>query len=215
MNKIFILGLPRTGTTSVCSALLDRGFKVAHTAYTQQSIELSDVIADTPVYCDYPFLDSYYPKSKFIYLDRNLKFWAPSMQDLLSKIRKKMISKTRGYHPLLERCLLDVFGSDVLSTEGQGLGHLKHAYLKHKQAVIAYFKDRSEDCLFVDMSSRDSYSKVCRFIGVDDVEALFPMLNTKGHVFAWNNIQHPLKISSHERGKFGLNYFDLEVEPSS
>ncbi|RYE30840.1 MAG: sulfotransferase family protein, partial [Sphingobacteriales bacterium] len=31
MKKIFIIGLPRTGTTSISVALLNYGLKVAHT----------------------------------------------------------------------------------------------------------------------------------------------------------------------------------------
>ncbi|MEM7388342.1 MAG: sulfotransferase, partial [Pseudomonadota bacterium] len=47
-SKIFIIGLPRTGTTSICNSFLQLGYKTAHTAYTQQAITTADVIADTP-----------------------------------------------------------------------------------------------------------------------------------------------------------------------
>ncbi|HCE50996.1 MAG TPA: sulfotransferase family protein, partial [Shewanella baltica] len=33
-QKVFIIGLPRTGTTSVSVALLEQGLKVAHMAFT-------------------------------------------------------------------------------------------------------------------------------------------------------------------------------------
>ena len=50
MQKIFIIGLPRTGTTSVCVAMLELGFYVAHTAYTDRSFTEAQVIADTPIF---------------------------------------------------------------------------------------------------------------------------------------------------------------------
>ena len=72
MNKLFIIGLPRTGTTSISVALLDYGFKVAHTAYTKRAFELADVISDAPCFADYQELDNIFPHSKFVYLDRPL-----------------------------------------------------------------------------------------------------------------------------------------------
>jgi len=57
-SKIFIIGLPRTGTTSICNSFLQLGYKTAHTAYTQQAIITADVIADTPVFSEYALLDS-------------------------------------------------------------------------------------------------------------------------------------------------------------
>ena len=77
MNKIFIIGLPRTGTTSVCAAMLDLGFRVAHTAYTDRSFNEAQVIADTPIFCDYQHLDKAYPDAKFIYLTRTMDKWLP------------------------------------------------------------------------------------------------------------------------------------------
>jgi hypothetical protein len=82
MNKIFIIGLPRTGTTSVCAAMLTLGFRVAHTAYTVRAFDEAQVIADTPIFNDYQQLDQAYPKAKFIYLERSLKNWLPSIQQL-------------------------------------------------------------------------------------------------------------------------------------
>ena len=69
-ERIFIIGLPRTGTTSVCHAFLQLGFSCAHTAYTKQCFNQAQVIADTPIFNDYEYLDSLYPGAKFIYLER-------------------------------------------------------------------------------------------------------------------------------------------------
>ena len=94
MNKLFIIGLPRTGTTSISVALLDYGFKVAHTAYTKRAFELADVISDAPCFCDYQELDKLFPNSKFVYLDRALTSWVPSVQMLLNKMLPELTPKT-------------------------------------------------------------------------------------------------------------------------
>ena len=86
MNKLFIIGLPRTGTTSLSVALLDYSFKVAHPAYTKRAFELADVISDAPTFCDFRQLDGLFPGSKFVYLERSLALWVPSMRMLLNKI---------------------------------------------------------------------------------------------------------------------------------
>jgi hypothetical protein len=58
-EKIFIIGLPRSGTTSICSVMLELGYSVAHTAYTQKTFDNAQVIADTPIFADYKQLDSF------------------------------------------------------------------------------------------------------------------------------------------------------------
>ncbi|MFQ3195483.1 MAG: hypothetical protein ACI9N3_002317, partial [Colwellia sp.] len=52
-TKIFIIGLPRSGTTSICAAMLELGYTVAHTAYTQKTFDQAQVIADTPIFADF------------------------------------------------------------------------------------------------------------------------------------------------------------------
>ena len=108
MNKLFIIGLPRTGTTSVRVALLDSGFKVAHTAFTQRTFELAEVFSDTPCYCDYRQLDRLFPNSKFVYLDRDIELWIPSVQMLLTKMQNNL--STEGhFNPIIKRCFNQTF----------------------------------------------------------------------------------------------------------
>ena len=109
MNKLFIIGLPRTGTTSISIAMLDYGFKVAHTAFTKQAFELADVISDSPCFCDYQQLDALYPNSKFVYLDRALEQWIPSIQMLLKKMQENLAPKTGIFNPVLKRSFNETF----------------------------------------------------------------------------------------------------------
>ncbi len=202
MSKIFIVSLPRTGTTSICYTLLLRGFKVAHTAYTKKSFESAQVIADTPVYCDYTFLDKSYPGSKYIYLERDTTEWAASMQLLLVKIHEKIKSKGSGYHPILERCIKQLFGQAPLTLDA-----LIEKHEAHKQQLLYFFSSRDRDFLSINISQKSAYSYLCEFIGIADDNGTFPQLNKNGRVFEWQKIKHPLKVGSHERENGQREYF--------
>jgi hypothetical protein len=213
MNKIFIIGLPRTGTTSISVALLNHGFKVAHTAYTKRAFELADVISDAPCFADYPELDKLFPDSKFVYLDRALERWVPSMQMLLNKMLPELAPKTGYLHPVLKRCITQTFipltTADPLDSQ-----HLINCYRKHQQAVLGYFQSR-DDFLAIDISQRGSLKQLLDFLGVsvglgaDDVGE-FPHLNIGKQVDNWKEFKHPNKINSLSAGKEHRKFFDYQ-----
>ncbi|MEJ2446112.1 MAG: sulfotransferase [Exilibacterium sp.] len=85
-RKIFVVGLPRTGTTSVCVAAVQAGLPTAHTAYTQQCFEHAQFLSDTPCFSHYAHLASRYPDSKFILLCREERAWLASIKRLLARM---------------------------------------------------------------------------------------------------------------------------------
>jgi hypothetical protein len=209
MNKIFIIGLPRTGTTSISVALLDYGFKVAHTAYTKRAFELADVISDAPCFCDYKELDQLFPHSKFVYLDRALERWVPSMQMLLGKMLPELAPKTGYLNPVLKRAINQTFAplttADPLQRE-----HLEACYIAHQQQVMAFFAQR-DDFLSIDISDKNSLKKLLYFLGIDSSDAgTFPHLNTGKQVDNWKAFKHPNKINSLSAGKDHRQFFDYQ-----
>jgi hypothetical protein len=149
LSKVLIIGLPRTGTTSICAALLEHDFKVAHTALTKQSFELADVIADTPCFADYRQLDHLFPGSRFIYLQRDLKDWIPSVQMLLTKIMN-LRKKGKHLHPVIQSCFetcLGIYRQKTHSKNSTLHGVTKHTSYKSKttlQIAIACYQSTSE-----------------------------------------------------------------------
>ena len=137
MNKLFIIGLPRTGTTSISAALLEYSFKVAHTAYTKHAFELADVISDSPCFSDHPQLDTIFPESKFVYLDRALELWVPSMRLLLKKMYPHLAPKTGYLNPVLKRSFEQTFNLSSAS-EPFSEQHLEDCYHKHQKALILF-----------------------------------------------------------------------------
>lgn len=225
MNKLFIVGLPRTGTTSLCGALLELGYGVAHTAYTDLAFERADVVADTPVFSEYKQLDRVFPNSKFIHLSRPLEKWLPSIQSLLARLNQKHEDNVHAFHPVLNRCYEAVFGrfiaGEVLSDE-----FLSRCFLNHQKSVEAYFCSRPNDFLSIDISDSGSYNQLLGFLSSAEsrkpvlqlssqLSSLqksqltsqgnplqkpnqngFPHLNSDGQISAWDKIKHPLKVNS-------------------
>lgn len=209
MNKLFIIGLPRTGTTSVSVALLDYGFKVAHTAYTKHAFELADVISDAPCFSDYEQLDKLFPNSKFVYLDRALENWLPSIQMLLKKMLPELEPKTGYLNLVLKRSVNETF---ELSTTADPLNaqHLENCYRKHQQAVTAYFAEKN-NFLTIDVSQNGSLKTLLQFLDIENPNAdNFPKLNIGKQVDSWKEFKHPNKVNSLSAGKEHRKFFDYE-----
>lgn len=205
-QKIFIIGLPRTGTTSISSKCLELGYRVAHTAYTQKTFDHAKVIADTPIFTDYQALDKHYPNSKFIYLARELSLWIPSIKQLLQRMNHNITRADGGFNPYLKRCFQQVFSPFTLENINSD-EFLTACYLKHKQEVTDYFQNRENDLLAINISQAESLNQLQVFLGLDKTSDNFDKLNRGGKVTAWKDIKHPLKVESTHNGRIStLDY---------
>lgn len=202
-QKIFIIGLPRTATTSVCAAMLELGFKTAHTAYTNQSMNDAQVIADTPVFCDYQLLDKTYPNAKFIYLQRDSTVWLPSIRQLLIRMYKNLQRTDGGFNPTLKRCYNDIFSPLTLENIEKD-DFLQSCYDRHQQGINEYFKGREQDLLQINVSDKNSFDSLLAFLEIDTIQTQltgFERINIGGKVTAWKQIKSPLKIEATQKGK--------------
>lgn len=207
MSKIFIIGLPRTGTTSISVALLDMGLLVAHTAFTKKAFEMADAVSDAPCFSDYAHLDALFPNAKFVYLRRDLNKWVPSITMLLKKMAPHLEPKTGKFNPVLKRSFYHTFSPELPLTYAA----LAECYLKHERAVFTYFKDR-DDLLTIDISEEGSLLKLKRFLGVaEQGDTHFPKLNVGNHVANWKEYKHPNKINSNLAGAEHRKYFDYTL----
>lgn len=208
MSKIFVIGLPRTGTTSISVAMLEAGFKVAHTAFSQATFELADVISDAPCFSDFEQLDKLFPGSVFIYLQRNLSQWVPSMQRLLTKMAPHLSPKTGRFNPVLKRSFSESFlypHKNILSEE-----HLRCCYLKHEAHVKSYFKGRN-DFIEINISIPTSFSDLFAFLNLPfETGQQFPHLNKGSQVANWKAYKHPNKINSLSSGKLHRQFFEYK-----
>ena len=217
MNKIFILGLPRTGTTSLCAAMLDFNLTVAHTAFTKRAFELAQVVADTPVFNDFPQLDALFPDSRYIYLKRDLEIWLPSMERLVDKVNHQFGMEGERAHPLLLRCYQETFG--LFKNSNVSRDQLVQSYREHEIRVLNFFKQRSADLLNIQLNDTDLVSQVGEFLNLDlknepeYVQVLrgkkvIPAYNVNGKITDWKKIKHRNKVDSYAFGDERRKYFD-------
>jgi hypothetical protein len=209
MNKLFIIGLPRTGTTSISVALLEHDLMVAHTAFTKHAFQLADVVSDAPCFSDYKELDKLFPDSKFVYLDRGLDSWIPSIQMLLKKMAVRLDPVTGVFSPVLKRSFNEVFA--LTTTEDPHTReHLESCYLKHKKEVFAYFSARN-DFISINLSNENSLVSLLDFVGLEVKENKeFPHLNIGRHVAGWKEFKHPNKVNANSAGEEHRKFFDYK-----
>ena len=202
-KKIFIIGLPRTATTSVCLAMLGLGYKTAHNAYTEHAFIEAEVIADTPIFCDYQKLDKHFPNSKFIYLTRKQDTWLPSIKQLLQRMIVNLQRSDGGFNPHLKRCYSEVFSP--LSPENIAQDNfLLQCYQRHQLGVEKYFNNRAADLLSIDVSEPKSYQALLSFLELSPEQGRangFEKINIGGKVKAWQDINNVLKIESTNKGR--------------
>ena len=218
MNKIFIIGLPRTGTTSVSVALLEHGFNVAHTAFTKRAFELADVISDAPCFSDYQQLDSLFPESRYVYLDRPLEKWLPSIQMLLKKMQEPLDIKTGYFNPVLKRSFNETFKLSS-ATNPFDSQHLETCYQVHKEEVLNYFSTR-DDFLSIDIGQSGSLGTLLSFLDIaiedsteesSDANINFPRLNIGKQVDSWKEFKHPNKVNPNSAGVEHRKFFDYHL----
>ena len=211
---------PCTGTTSVSVALLEQGLTVAHQAFTKQAFMLADAVSDAPCFSDYQQLDTLFPNAKFVYLDRPLDKWLPSMQMLLSRMLVHLDKDKGRFHPIMKRSFNHCFDiwqvEDVFDDD-----HLTACYQRHQQQVLSYFAGR-DDFITIDISVAGSFATLLQFIdlaGPDTAELpqlnfpqlSFPQLNMGRNVASWDEYKHPNKISANASGPDKRKFFDYRL----
>ncbi|GHG03343.1 sulfotransferase [Thalassotalea marina] len=199
-NKVFIVGLPRTGTTSLCVKCLELGFNVAHTAYTQQTFEQAQIIADTPVFNDFVLLDQYYPDSKFILLEREISLWLPSIKQLLNRMSRNLLRTDGGFNPIIKRCYTETFAPfepELINNDE----FLANCYFSHQSKVLSYFGDKPNQLLRLNLTNSDAPQQLANFLNITAPASAFSVINKGGKVTAWNDLKHPSKVPSTRNGK--------------
>lgn len=170
-NKLFGIGMPKTGTSSLANACSLLGLSSLHFPDLGKIQEV-DMANDLPVTAHYKKLDGLFPNSKFILTVRDQDSWEKSFSEHI-KIqnhikRGREISK---YHPaFIHRVKL--YGTHVLT-----LDVVIETRRKHEQDVLEYFKKRKDDLLIMDIAGGDSWSMLCSFIDFQIPSHPFPHSN--------------------------------------
>jgi hypothetical protein len=191
-QKVFGLGLSKTGTSSLGEALNILGIKTIHWPHDQRTydelrnanfrlsiLEEYQGIADIPVAPYYAQLDRIYPNSKFILTVRDEDSWLRSAETHWRLMTET--SGARGPETELEREFTEFISACVYGTIKFNRDRFLYVYNTHLRNVCDYFKERREDFLVMDICGGDGWEQLCRFLGSPIPRVRFP------HAGRWMN----------------------------
>ncbi len=177
INKIFGIGLSRTGTTSLTHALRMLGYKASHwedhdiinkhliqNQFKISLLEHYDALLDNPIPSIYQELDKVYPGSKFILSIRDFDSW-------LKSVKHHFLINVGPQNPSFNTALC--YGSWYFDEE-----KFTRTYYEHEQEVREYFKDRPEDLLIINICEGEGWEKLCPFLDREIPEEAFPHSNS-------------------------------------
>ncbi len=193
-NKIFGIGLSRTGTTSLTEALNILGYKSYHfpsdkstiveifnfLASGAEYIDLTtlkeyDAITDTPVCCFYKVLDRSYPDSKFILTIRDKESWLRSCKTFWEEV----IDFNYRQGPVHYRFnrYVRLINEKLYGTANYDPEAFSRTYDTYTADILEYFRDRPQDFLILDIIGGEGWSKLAPFLGTAIPDIPFPFEN--------------------------------------
>jgi hypothetical protein len=193
--KVFGIGLPKTGLSSLTSALKILGYSTSqyqwdvmdwdtlnqlqNGSFHLKVLESHDAVTDLPFISRFPqAFDQEYPGSKFILTVRDINSWLRSTEQWFSSRPIKAAHQDRrltaytstAFFDLYFRVLL--FGSIQFSRD-----HLRYIYNEHYDRVTRYFTDRETDLLVLDTSAGEGWEQLCPFLYKEVPDVPYPHEN--------------------------------------
>ena len=177
MNKIFGIGLNKTGTKTLGECLKTLGYRhssaqkgllkdiVLRNDYSTvfKHVNSLDSFEDWPWPLIYKELDSKYPNSRFILTIRKDEFtWLNSLKK--HSLRTKPLNNHRKF----------AYGFEY--PFGHEDEHINF-YKQHNAEVIEYFKNRPNDLLVICWENGDGWEKLGQFLGKDTLDVPVPHMN--------------------------------------
>lgn len=192
-NKVFGIGLSKTGTSSLSKALALLNFSTAHWTnpyshdlLTKGDIPLFDSLTDISISHQYQEIYDKYPNAKFILTTRSIEKWeksfsthyARSMHATDFEDLKRIITEQRPPR----------FGQDFVDMHQKlYFQHptLSDAYHAHERSVLEFFRGRKDQLLLLDVSQPNALQNLSKFLEVDCPQDDFPHENTKEEKSSW------------------------------
>lgn len=199
--KIFCIGANKTGTTSLKAALEELGIIVGNQRIAELLFDdwvrrdfrrlirychTAQAFQDAPFsYADtFVALDQAFPGSKFILTVRDSsEQWYQSLTRFHSKLWGNGAIPTaedlknaeylyKGFAYDTKKMVHRTPDNNIYDKET-----LIRFYETHNTTVINYFAYRRDDLLVINVAEKDSYQKLCQFLGVTPVRSDFPWEN--------------------------------------
>ncbi|MEL6365472.1 MAG: sulfotransferase [Pseudomonadota bacterium] len=182
--KVFCIGFPNTGTTSLRAALKELGYKVQgpfgldqplealETLGEEMALELAkkaDAVAGEPWPLFYHALDRRFPGSRFILTTRDAERWAETLAGLWRAPNTAMMSF--------------FVGAEHVGAEHQEAW--RTVFAAHDAAVREHFADRPDDLLVMSADEPMLWGPLCTFLRVETPATPFPEMRMKGDPANW------------------------------
>lgn len=183
-QKIFCVGLPKTGTTSLHVAAQILGLRSVHWpndattirelrqgTYKLSVMEQCDLVSDIPIPAIFPQLDRAFPGSKFILTTRDRDSWLRSQAKAGFNARTAEPGSDREFYRTM------LYGVNAYNEE-----RFAWVYDEHHKLVERYFSgDRAGDLFTMDISKGGAeWEGLCAFLGLPVPDAPFPHSNVAG-----------------------------------
>ena len=187
-QKVFGLGLSKTGTSSLTEALELLGVRAIHyphDATTYEELRSANyrlsilreyqAILDIPVAPFYAQLDAAWPGAKFILTVRDREAWLRSAEVHWRLLMQwwENFPEFKRFHEFISAC---TYGSIGFSRERFGF-----VYDTHVRNVREYFAGRPDDFLEMDICAGEGWERLCPFLGMEAPGAPFPHANEWMH----------------------------------
>lgn len=202
-EKVFCIGLNKTGTTTIEQVFKDLGYKVGKQRKGELLLEdwgkrrfdriislckTADAFQDMPFSLPYTFilLDQYFKNAKFILTVRNNEdVWYNS----IIRYQSKLWGKGNGIPPTIEELKSSTYiykgrpyrqnqlQYDTPSGKPYHKETLINYYLNHNYNVLSYFRYNPQRLIVINVSVNDDYSRLCKFLGRKPIDNKFPWLN--------------------------------------
>ena len=185
--KIFGIGFHKTGTSSLARALRLLGYDaiqgdppckppygdggislirmIEAGRYRLPTIEKHDAFTDNPYFRIWREIDENYPGSRFILTVRDPKEW---IRSCIRYYRYRQIYPMRAW----------MFGEHANPASSDAARNTwLRAYREHNEAVRRHFRERPDDLLILDVTRRNSWPPLCKFLGRPIPDTPFPHEN--------------------------------------
>ena len=196
-QKIFGIGLPKSGTVSLHDALQILGYKSVHFPaddetvnqirsgdYDLKVMRSYDAASDIPIPAIFPQLRSAFPDSKFILTYRDENSWIESHRNAKFNHDTPKPGSMRDFY----RAIL--YGINAFNEN-----RFRWVHQKHHADVTRYFSgENSKDLLTINFTAGEGWDELCAFLNVPVPSTPFPHSNAtraKPRRIAWEALRDP------------------------
>ena len=170
-NKIFGIGLSRTGTHSLTAALRHLGLSVIHFPRDLAEVEANDAATDSRVADKFELLDLGFPNSLFIHTVREVTDWLNSCERFWKSYEQ--FASSPDLRTLHDR----LYGAADFDRATYITG-----YWKYMERVALHFAKRPTEILHINICAGEGWPQLAAFLEIPIPAEPFPHDHAPGGV---------------------------------